>query len=120
MSRVLVQSPITTIAELNTTVTVYGKKYKLQHPGTRAWMRLKRDMVTASSNSSKGFDVKLDPEKVLDYFFEHVCFPEIGEKLSIDTILPSQLEVWTQVSNVFLGGELGQGGEYPEPEGSSS
>lgn len=112
---------VTAVSDLNTTVTVFGKKYKLQHPGTRAWMRLQRQFRLLSTDGvSKGVNIDLDMEKVLDYFFENCCFPEIGDKLSLDTILPSQLEVWTHVSTVFLGGDLGPGGEYPEPERSTT
>ncbi len=114
MERTLVQNPITVVGDLNTTITVYDKKYRLQHPGTRAWLRLQNELRVISTNSSKGVDIKLDTEKVLDYFFEHCCFPEVGNKLSIDTILPNELEVWTQVSTTFLAGNLGHNGSYPE------
>jgi hypothetical protein len=102
------------VSSLNTTITVYDKKYKLQHPGTREWIKLKKEMREISSKDNK-MSLEIDTEKVVDYFFEHCCFPELGEKLSIDTILPQDFEeVWEPVSLMFLRGELGKEYCYPE------
>ena len=104
----------TLISELDTEITVYDRKYKLQHPGTREWLKLKQKMRRIDA-SNKSVSVELDTVLVLDYFFEHCCFPEVGEKLSIDTVSPKDCEeVWEPVSLLFLRGELGNEFKFPE------
>ena len=56
------------------TIEVNEKKYKLQHPGAREWLKLKMSMYHPKTDD-------VDMVAVLDYFFEHCCFPEAGEKI---------------------------------------
>jgi hypothetical protein len=92
-----------------TTIEVNGKKYRLQHPGNREWMRLKKAAVILQNN-----EVSVDMEKLLDYFFEHCLFQTEGEKRTLDNIPLKELEeVWSIVAPRFLGGDLESGYKYP-------
>lgn len=83
-------------------IEIQGKGFILQHPGNRAWLRLQKEMINVTNG-------QYDTEKVLDYSFEHVVFPENGKKLSIDTIEQSEMEVWQQILPRFLRGRLSSG-----------
>lgn len=88
-------------------IEVNGKKYKLQHPGVREWLKLKKDFFSVSGNAGG----QIDMEVVLDYCFEHVVFPEQGPKLNLDSMNDDSQkireieEVWGQVLLRFLRGE---------------
>jgi len=83
-------------------IEVNKKKYKLQHPGNREWIKLKKDFFSVSG---KG-EAIIDMEKILDYCFEHVVFPEEGQKLSLDTVDLLELEgVWSNLLIRFLRGD---------------
>lgn len=83
-------------------IEIYGKKYKLQHPGNREWIKLKKSLVSLSEDKGN-----IDMEPLLDYCFEHVVFPEVGEKLNLDTVdLIDLEEVWGLVLPRFLRGQL--------------
>jgi hypothetical protein len=92
-------------------VTVNGRKYKLQHPGARAWMTLKMSMFKPSTD-----EIEMVP--LLDYFFENCCFPEDGQKLSFDSFDESEeklqelSEVWGGLALRFLAGKLPDGTVY--------
>jgi hypothetical protein len=87
-------------------IDVGGKNYKLQHPGNREWLRLQKKMFNSSTN-------QIDLEAMLDYFFEHCCFPETGANLSIDTLSLDELqEVWAIVAPQFLAGKCEPGTRY--------
>ena len=84
------------------TIEVNGKKYKLQHPGNREWIKLKKTFVTIQDGQAN-----IDMEPLLDYCFEHVVFPEEGNKLDLDTVELTELEeVWSVVLPRFLRGDL--------------
>lgn len=94
---------------ITNTIEVNGKKYKLQHPGNREWIRLKKNFFTVGDNGRGSIDM----ETLFDYCFEHVVFPEQGQKLSIDTIDIKELEeVWGLVLPRFLRGELEAGAKF--------
>jgi hypothetical protein len=94
-------------------IEVNGKKYKLQHPGNREWIRIKKTLYNVSGDS-------IDMEPLLDYFFEHVCFPESGSKLNLDTVPILELEeVWGSVALQFLRGTLETGYKYPNKKSSA-
>jgi len=84
-------------------IEVNGKTYTLQHPGLREWVKLQSDMVNVVTK-------KLDMEKLMDYCFEHVVFPEDGEKISLDTVdIDEYTEVWQDILPRFLRGKLESG-----------
>lgn len=76
-----------------------GKRYKLQHPGNRVKMRWEKEVF----NPTTGIDI----EKFMDLAFEHCVIPEgHGDKPSIDTVKPKDLEVWQRLLRRFLDGDL--------------
>ena len=81
-------------------VEVGGLLYKLQHPGKRAWLKLKQTLVNIST---KEFDF----EKLLDYAFEHCVFPE-GHSFepNIDNISLPESEVWEVILPNFFRGKV--------------
>lgn len=85
-------------------IEIKGKGYVLQHPGNRAWLRLQKEMLNVSTG-------QFDMEKVLDYGFEHVVFPESGPKLSIDTIPTAEMEVWQGLLPRFFRDRLSPGND---------
>lgn len=88
-------------------VQVNGKKYKLQHPGNREWLKIKQTLFKVSSDG-------IDLIPLLDYFFEHCCFPESGEQLNLDNIPLAELEeVWSLVAPRFFRGTMEAGYIYP-------
>jgi hypothetical protein len=105
------------MADLNlitSRIEVNGKFYKLQHPGNREWLRIKKTMLNVSSDS-------IDMEPLLDYFFEHCCFPEEGSKLTVDNVSLEELEeVWGLVAPRFLRGALETGYVYPDQKRGKS
>jgi hypothetical protein len=82
-----------------------GKKYKLQHPGARAWVKLRSKLVNIETK-------RLDMEKLLDYAFEHIVIPleiQDGEdsQLNLDTIDLKELSHWEKTLPHFMNfGEL--------------
>jgi hypothetical protein len=99
-------------------VEVFGRRYKLQHPGAREWLKLKQVMYKPKDDS-------LDLIVVLDYFFDHCCFPEVGEKLSIDSFGASaesmiELEAWGLIAPRFLRGVISDGYIYPDDDSGKS
>jgi hypothetical protein len=82
------------------TVEVNGKLYKLQHPGNRAWLKLKQSLVNITT---KEFDF----EKLLDYAFENCVFPD-GHTFepTIDNISLSESEVWEVILPNFFRGKV--------------
>lgn len=98
------------------TIEVNGKKYKLQHPGNREYIRLKREFFTFDG-SGKG---SINMETILDYCFEHVVFPEQGPKLSLESVDLGELEeVWSSILPRFLRGELEAGSKFKSKKRSS-
>jgi len=96
---------------LKANIEVNGKKYTLQHPGNREWIRLKKTLYKLSDDS-------ISMEEILDYFFENCLFPEQGEKITLDTVPLRELEeVWSIVAPKFLGGNLEAGYKYPATKG---
>ena len=87
---------------MKTRIEIKGEGFILQHPGNREWLRLQKEMLNLSTG-------QLDMEKVLDYGFEHVVYPETGKKLSLDTIDLFQMEVWQGILPRFLRGRLSSG-----------
>lgn len=87
---------------LKATIEVNGKKYTLQHPGNREWMRLRKTLYNPS-------DDMIDQEPLLDYFFENCCFPDAGEKLTLDTVPLEELEDWASIALRFLRGVIKSG-----------
>lgn len=93
-------------------IVVSGKKFKLQHPGNREWIKLQSTLYDPVKGS-------IDMEKLLDYCFEHVVLPEEGRKLDLDSIPLSDLtEVWQVILPRFLTGKLESGYVYPEDRSS--
>ncbi|TGK18040.1 hypothetical protein EHO61_11320 [Leptospira fluminis] len=107
-------------------ISVNGKQYVLQHPGTKEWIKLKSKMFRIT-------DGNMDLSVVLEYCFEHVVFPENGApKLSIDGPLGPEgravllqrnelkqwirelEEVWEIILPRFLRGDLEPGFSWPE------
>lgn len=90
-------------------IEVNGKRYKLQHPGNREWIKLKKKFFQIT----EGGGVSVDLETFLDYCFEHVVFPEEGKKLNLDDVDLHELEeVWGVVLQRFCRGELDTGAKY--------
>lgn len=89
-------------------IVVNGKVYKLQHPGNREWLKVKKTLLDVRT-------AQVDIEPLLDYCFEHVVFPEEGNKLDLDTIDLQELEeVWAEILPSFLRGQLDSGYVFPE------
>jgi hypothetical protein len=85
-------------------VKVNNRKYKLQHPGNRAVLRLR----AKCSNTSTG---SIDLEPMMDYCFEYVVIPQGHSfKPGIDTIHPKEFEEWITLLPGFL--RRGYVGEY--------
>lgn len=81
-------------------VEVNGKHYKLQHPGNRAWLKLKQSLVNITT---KEFDF----EKLLDYAFGHCVFPvDHAFEPTIDNISLSESEVWEVILPNFFRGKV--------------
>lgn len=91
---------------MKTRIELKGKGYILQHPGNRAWLRLQKEMLNVSTG-------QFDMEKVLDYGFENVVFPEEGPKLNIDSISVAEMEVWQGLLPRFLRDRLTAGDAGP-------
>ncbi len=89
-------------------IEVNNKKYKLQHPGNREWLNVKKTILKVQSD-------QIDMIPLLDYFFEYCCFPEDGsEKLTVDNCDLAELEeVWSIIALKFLRGSLETGYCYP-------
>lgn len=80
------------------TVTVSGKKYKLQHPGSRAWLKIQQQMINAHG--------VLNLEPLFDYAFENVVIPEGNHpQLTLDDLNPWEMEAWGKILPPFLRGE---------------
>ncbi len=95
-------------------IVFFGKKYKLQHPGGREWLRLKQTMYKPALD-------QMDLESLLNYFFEHCCFPEEGEKLSLDSFTGTrdsmlEMEAWGLLAPRFFRGDVANGYIFPESE----
>jgi hypothetical protein len=94
-------------------IEVNGKKYRLQHPGNREWLKLKKTLFRVSQD-------EIDIIPMLDYFFAHCCFPEIGDNLNLDTIDLTELEeVWSVIAPRFFRGDLATGYCYPVKSGQT-
>ena len=78
-----------------------GKVFILQHPGNRAWLKLQEEI-----GDSKDGKTRLDGCALMDYCFEHVVFPEVGSKLSLDSINQKEAQEWGEILPSFLGGKL--------------
>jgi hypothetical protein len=95
---------------LQTTIEVNGKKFKLQHPGNREWIKLKGTLFKVSND-------QVSMEALLDYFFEFCVFPEQGPKLTLDTVNLIELEeVWGLVAPKFFSGSLATNYRYPDKQ----
>jgi hypothetical protein len=76
-------------------VEVKGKKYRLQHPGARAWLDVQNHVV-ANQNKAASY--------LFEYSFEHIIFPVEGPKLTIDYFDDhlDELEAWNFLLRDFL------------------
>ena len=89
-------------------IVVNDRVYKLQYPGNREWLKIKKTLLDVRT-------AQIDIEPLLDYCFEHVVFPETGNKLDLDTIDILEVEeVWAVILPAFLQGKLDAGYVYPE------
>lgn len=93
---------------IQTNITLNGKKYKLQHPGNREWIKLKKTFFSFDENG-KG---SIDMEPLLDFSFEHVVFPEEGNKLDLDSIPFDDLEAWESILPRFFRGNVKEGEKF--------
>jgi len=85
----------------DTVIEVNEKKYTLQHPGNREWLKLKQEIIIVHASQT----VSVDVVKMLDYCFEHVVFPDEGPKLDLDNIDIKEIEeVWSPVLQQFFKG----------------
>jgi hypothetical protein len=95
---------------IKTQIEVNGKKYNLQHPGNREWLKLKQSIYTVNVDQVAEVNMTL----MLDYFFEHCLYPVEGQKLTLDNVPLKELEeVWGSVAPRFLRGDLAAGYRYP-------
>jgi hypothetical protein len=92
-------------------IVVNKKVYKLQHPGNREWLQVKETMYKPQTDT-----IVMIP--FLDYCFEHVVFPEEGNKINLDTCDPLDLEVWQEILPRFFRGLLARDYIYPEDKAS--
>jgi hypothetical protein len=77
-------------------VEVNDKKYKLQHPGNRAVLKLRGRCVNPANGA-------IDLEPMMDFCFEHVVIPEDhGFKPTIDNPHPKEFENWITILPRFL------------------
>ena len=88
-----------------------GKRYKLQHPGNRAYLQWQQET----------FDLEdgLDTISFLDKAFDHCVIPEGHDfKPTIDNVKPKELGVWQKLLRMFLRGEVAipAGAREKEPE----
>ena len=90
-------------------IVVNGKVYRLQHPGNREWIKLQSKLCMIKDGQTI-----IDIEKMFDYCFEHVVYPNEGNKLNLDTLPLKELEAWQIILPSFLRGELVTGYTYPE------
>jgi hypothetical protein len=81
-------------------VEVGGLKYKLQHPGNRAWIKLKPSLINMTTR-------EFNLEKLMDYAFEHCVFPE-GHSFepTIDNIDLKDSETWEVLLPNFFRGKI--------------
>ena len=91
----------------NNKVVINGKIYKLQHPGNREWLKIKESMYSVQKDH-------LEMIPMLDYCFEHVVFPDKGEKITLDDCNIEELEVWQTILPSFLRGQLEAGYIWPD------
>ena len=75
------------------------KFYLLQHPGNRAWLKLRSELLDARTGR-----ISLLP--LLDYAFEHVVFPEEGPKLTVEDLPIQDVEDWGGILSGFFRGDL--------------
>lgn len=92
-------------------IVLNGKVYKLQHPGNRAWLEIKETMYKPQTDT-----IIMIP--FLDFCFEHVVFPEVGSKITLDGCDPAELEVWGEILPRFFRGKLDRDYIYPEDRAS--
>lgn len=92
-------------------VVINEKVYTLQHPGNREWLKLQSQMLDINTKT-------LDMEKLIDYCFENVVIPLVGNKLDLDTLPVQDLGVWQVLLPQFLRGELDAGYVYPDDKKS--
>lgn len=87
------------------TVTVNGRQYTLQHPGTSEWMKKRQELSKIRGDGTMTFDM----HEVIVYGFEHVVIPEKGAKLNLKNWDPRDQsvlqEVWQPLLLNFLGGK---------------
>ena len=76
-----------------------GKKYKIQHPGTRTWMEWTQEMFSLEDG--------IDNIGFMETAFEHCVFPvEHKFKPTIDDVKPQELEAWQKFLRRFLRGDV--------------
>ena len=89
-------------------VEVLGKKYKLQHPGNRAVLKLQSNAINAQNGT-----INLEP--MMDFCFEHVVVPDgHGFHPTIDNLPPKEFEAWLGILPGFLRGESMEGWKVSE------
>jgi len=84
-------------------IEVDGNRYKLQHPGNRAVLKLQSEAYNLKTGLT-------NMEAMLDYCFENVVIPEgHGFRPTIDNIKPKEFQTWTEILPGFLRGlDLGE------------
>lgn len=89
-----------------------GLRYKLQHPGTRTYLKWKQSLVDLNTKT-------MNLEKLVDLAFKYCVFPEEhGFKPTLDTIHHKHLGAWTGLLTRFLNGELES--LFPSGEGGAN
>jgi hypothetical protein len=77
-------------------VEVKGKKYRLQHPGARAWMKQQESVI--KTDGSFGF------EAIVDYGLQNVIKPVEGPLLNWEYFdeRMEELNIWQMILAFFL------------------
>ncbi len=80
-------------------VKIAGKKYILQHPGMRLWIRWQSEATETSGKGKHSINLEI----VLDRGFEFVIIPDgHNYKPTLDTSSPSEVQEWLKVLPGFL------------------
>ncbi len=80
-------------------VEVSELRYRLQHPGTREWVKLQQTIMNMQTRT-------VDLVALMDYCFEHVVHPHGHDfQPNLDEISPAEAEVWGKIFLPFLRGD---------------
>lgn len=70
---------------------VLGRKYELNHPGTRRWLTLRQDAINAASG-------RVDVLAICDFAFKECVLPDGHDfEPSIDELEPEEVDHWASV-----------------------